>query len=162
MGPQSFPDNQTMKIFAILSAVSLVCAAPAPQEEAVEDPQIVAYVHEEVEALPYVHEEIEALPYVHDATGDVSDDTSAEAVPYVHEEIEAVPYVHEEPAQPVLTVPVASPVLSYAYAPALTPYAAYVVKGAEAGVKLAVVSPYIYQAATGCVNSVGSVVPCAL
>ena len=39
------------------------------QEEAVEDPQIVAYVHEEVEALPYVHEEIEALPYVHDATG---------------------------------------------------------------------------------------------
>ena len=41
----------------------------AAQEEAVEDPQIVAYVHEEVEALPYVHEEIEALPYVHDATG---------------------------------------------------------------------------------------------
>ena len=93
---------------------------------------------------------------------DVSDDTSAEAVPYVHEEIEAVPYVHEEPAQPVLTVPVASPVLSYAYAPALTPYAAYVVKGAEAGAKVAVVSPYIYQATTGCVNSVGSVVPCAL
>merc|ERR1711910_309755 len=127
MGPQSFPDNQTMKIFVFLSVVSLVCAAPAPQEEAVEDPQIVAYVHEEVEALPYVHEEIEALPYVHDATGDVSDDTSAE---------------------PVLTVPVASPVLSYAYAPALTPHAAYVVKGAESGVKLAVVSPYIYQAAT--------------
>merc|ERR1712223_1945645 len=149
---QSFPDNQTMKIFVFLSVISLVCAAPAPQEEAVEDPQIVAYVHEEVEALPYVH----------DATGDVSDDTSAEAVPYVHEEIEAVPYVHEEPAQPVLTVPVASPVLPYAYAPALTPYAAYVVKGAEAGVKVAVVSPYIYQAATGCVNSVGSVVPCAL
>merc|ERR1712038_430721 len=130
---QSFPDNQTMKIFVFLSVISLVCAAPAPQEEAVEDPQIVAYVHEEVEALPYVHEEIEA-----------------------------VPYVHEEPAQPVLTVPVASPVLSYAYAPALTPYAAYVVKGAEAGVKVAVVSPYIYQATTGCVNSVGSVVPCAL
>merc|ERR1712223_2218907 len=149
---QSFPDNQTMKIFVFLSVISLVCAAPAPQEEAVEDPQIVAYVHEEVEALPYVH----------DATGDVSDDTSAEAVPYVHEEIEAVPYVHEEPVQPVLIVPVASPVLSYAYAPALTPYAAYVVKGAEAGAKVAVVSPYIYQATTGCVNSVGSVVPCAL
>merc|ERR1711910_213956 len=142
MGPQSFPDNQTMKIFVFLSVVSLVCAAPAPQEEAVKDPQIVAYVHEEVEALPYVHEEIEALPYVHDATGDVSDDTSAEAVPYAHEE-------PAQPAQPVVTVPVASPVLSYAYAPALTPYAAYVVKGAEAGVKLAVVSPYIYQAATG-------------
>ena len=98
----------------------------------------------------------EALAYVHDGTGgevkeiedntftvlpvsDVSDDSSPAAVPYVH----------QEPVQ--VAVPVASPVLSYAYSPVLTYTAG----------KVAVVSPYLYaHTGTGCVNSVGSVVPC--
>merc|ERR1712066_1204265 len=111
----------------------------------------------EVDVVPYVHEEIEALPYVHDATGDVSDDSSPEALAYVHDGTgdvsddsspAAVPYVHQEPVQ--VAVPVASPVLSYAYSPVVTAYTAG---------KVAVVSPYLY-AHHGCVNSVGSVVPC--
>merc|ERR1711997_1433749 len=145
----------TMKIFVFLSVLSLVYSAPAPQEDA-------------VEALPYIHEEIEALPYEHEATGDV-----AEA--YVHQEIEALPYVHEEmpyeheepePAAAAALPVIPQPVLSYAFAPlAVTNYAA-LPKAAEAaeGVKVALVSPYHLLAGykTGCVNSVGSVVPCAL
>merc|ERR1719228_2196983 len=101
-----------MNIFVLLSVFSFISAAPAPQE---------------VDVAPYVHEEIEALPYVHDATGDVSDDSSPEALAYVHDVTgdvsddsspAAVPYVHQEPVQ--VAVPVASPVLSYAYSPVLT------------------------------------------
>merc|ERR1712212_1189665 len=130
MGVQSFPNILTMNILLLLSAFSLISCAPTPQEE---------------DLVPYVHQEIEALPYVHDVTGDVSDDSSPEALPYVH----------EEPVQAV-SVPVASPVLSYA--PALTTYAAQLAQPA-AGVKVALVSPYVY-AHHGCVNSLGSVVPC--
>merc|ERR1719348_1603027 len=117
-----------MKTLLLVSVLSLVSAAPAPQEE---------------DVVPYVHQEIEALPYVHDVTGDVSDDSSPEALPYVHDVTgdasddtspEALPYVHEEPVQVAVSVPV----LSYGYAPALTTYAA------TAGVKVAVVSPYVY------------------
>merc|ERR1712045_220423 len=143
MGVQSFPNILTMNIFLFISTFYLISAAPAPQE---------------ADVVPYVHQEIEALPYIHDVTGDVSDDSSPEAIAYVHDVTgdasddtspEALPYVHEEPVQVAVSVPV----LSYGYAPALTTYAA------TAGVKLAVVSPYVY-APTGCVNSVGSVVPC--
>merc|ERR1712241_732679 len=125
----------TMKIFFLISTFYLISAAPAPQEE---------------DVVPYVHEEIEALPYVHDATGDVSDDSSPEALAYVHDGTgdvsddsspAAVPYVHQEPVQVA--------VLPYPYSPVVTYTAG----------KVAVVSPYLY-ANTGCVNSVGSVVPC--
>ena len=137
-----------------------------------------------MEALPYIHEEIEALPYEHDATGGcemaflivfykMSFPDVAEA--YVHQEIEALPYVHEEmpyeheepePAAAAALPVIPQPVLSYAFAPlAVTNYAA-LPKAAEAaeGVKVALVSPYHLLAGykTGCVNSVGSVVPCAL
>merc|ERR1712045_130877 len=135
MGVQSFPNILTMNIFLFISTFYLISAAPAPQE---------------ADVVPYVHQEIEALPYVHDVTGDVSDDSSPEALPYVHDTTgdvsddsspEALPYVHEEPVQAVavpVASPVASPVLTYAFAPA------------TAGVKVAVVSPYVY-AHTGCV-----------
>merc|ERR1711910_70400 len=153
---ESFPNILTMNIFLLISTFYLISAAPAPQEE---------------DVVPYVHQEIEALPYVHDVTGDVSDDSSPEALPYVHDATgdvsddsspEALPYVHEGPVQAVavpVASPVASPVLTYAFAPALTTYAAHLAQPATAGVKVAVVSPYVY-AHTGCVNSVGSVVPC--
>merc|ERR1711915_713766 len=142
MGSQSFPNILTMNIFVLLSVFSFISAAPAP---------------EEVDVVPYVHQEIEALPYVHDVTGDVSDDSSPEALAYVHDGTgdvsddsspAALPYVHQEPVQ--VAVPVSSPVLSYAYSPVVTAYTAG---------KVAVVSPYLY-AHTGCVNNVGSVVPC--
>merc|ERR1711973_312635 len=85
-----------------------------------------------------------ALPYVHDATGDVAVDDSPAALPYVHDATGdvAVAYVHEEP----VVAPVA------AAAPAVT-YAAYPYHHAY---------PYAVAAYhTGCVNNVGSVVPCA-
>merc|ERR1711953_1639962 len=130
---QCFPTIDTMKIFVFLSVLSLVYSAPAPQEDA-------------VEALPYIHEEIEALPYEH------------EEMPYEPEE--------PEPAAAAALPVIPQPVLSYAFAPlAVTNYAA-LPKAAEAaeGVKVALVSPYHLLASykTGCVNSVGSVVPCAL
>merc|ERR1719225_886840 len=136
-----------MKLLLSLCLVGLAAAAPAPQEEAA--PEAVAYVHEEIEALPYVHEEIEALPYVHE-------EIPAEA--YVHEEpvethdIAAEAYVHEEPAP--------APVVSYAVAPVA--YAGYPYTYSLPVATYAVAAPYYYAALhTGCVNSVGSVVPCA-
>merc|ERR1712133_347550 len=146
-----------MKFLVLLSIVSLACGVPMPEGE--EAPVAV-----EAEAPAAVEEEAPAaLPYVHDATGDVAE-------PYVHEEIPAVeaaaeeeiaaePYVHdatgdvaEEYVHVEPVVPAVAPV-----APAVT-YAAYPYAGAYAG--HAVSYPYaVYH--TGCVNNVGSIVPCA-
>jgi len=116
-------------------------------------PEIPA-VEEEIAAEPYVHEEISAEVYEHDATGDAAE-------PYIHEDIAAEVYTHEEPVVPAGVAPITYtvghptagviPIASYAgvYAGhAITyPYAAY---------------PYaVYHTPTGCVNNVGSVVPCA-
>merc|ERR1719410_2380766 len=154
-----------MKLLLSLCLVGLAAAAPAPQEEAA--PEAVAYVHEEIEALPYVHEDIPAEAYVHEEPVETHD-IAAEA--YVHEEVEAEAYVHQEPAP--------APVVSYAVAPvayagypytyslpvATAPAASTEVKAAAAPVATYAVAaaPYYYAALhTGCVNSVGSVVPCA-
>merc|ERR1712177_52071 len=163
--------------------------APAAVEE--EAPAALPYVHDATGdvAEPYVHEEIPAVEaaaeeeiaaeaYVHDATGDVAEpyvheeipaeDVEIPAVeeeiaaePYVHEDIAAEVYTHEEPVVPAAVAPVTYtvshptagviPIASYAGVYAghtLTyPYAAY---------------PYaVYHTPTGCVNNVGSVVPCA-
>merc|ERR1719342_1393872 len=178
-----------MKFLVLLSIVSLACGAPMPEgeeapvaveaaaeEEFAAEPYVhdatgdVAepYVHEEIPAEdveipaveeeiaaePYVHEEISAEVYEHDATGDAAE-------PYIHEDIAAEVYTHEEPVVPAAVAPVTYtvshptagviPIASYAGVYAghtLTyPYAAY---------------PYaVYHTPTGCVNNVGSVVPCA-
>merc|ERR1712243_18681 len=144
--------SSTMHTFVLLSIVSLAFAAPMPEAE--EAPAALPYVHdatgdvaeayvheeipaveaaaeEEIAAEPYVHEEIAAEAYVHDATGDVAEE-----------------YVHVEPV-----VPAVAPVV----APAVT-CAAYPYAGVHAG--HAVAYPYaVYH--TGCINNVGSVVPCA-
>merc|ERR1711936_630705 len=99
-----------------------------------------AYVHDATGDVA-VDDSPAALPYVHDATGDVADASSPEAEAYVHDATGDVaePYVHQEPV-PV----VAAPAVTYA----AYPYAGY---------------PYAVTAYhTGCVNNVGSVVPCAL
>merc|ERR1712212_1069241 len=139
MGVQSFPNILTMNILLLLSAFSLISCAPTPQEE-----DLVPYVHQEIEALPYVHDVTgdvsddsspEALPYVHDVTGDVSDDSSPEAIAYVHDltgdaSDDTSPEALPYVHEEPVQVAVPVPVLSYGYAP------------------------------TGCVNSLGSVVPC--
>merc|ERR1719438_765953 len=132
-----------MKLFLTLCFVALSAAAPAPQDEDVA-PEALPYVHEEIAAEPYVHEEIEAEPYV-------------------HEEIAAEPYVHEEPvAAPVAAVaPVAYAGFPFTYTlPVATSVAA---KAVPASTTYAVAAPTYYIAAvkTGCINNVGSVVPCA-
>merc|ERR1711990_1047684 len=134
---QCFLTVNTMKIFVFLTLLSLVYSAPAPQDET-------------LEVEPYIHEEIEALPYEHDPTGDV-----AEA--YVHEEIEALPYLHEEtpeeePEPAALVIP--QPVVPY--------YAALPKEEGEK--KVALISPFHLVAGykTGCLNSLGSLVPCHL
>merc|ERR1712112_538884 len=119
-----------------------------------EIPAVEAAAEEEIAAEPYVHEEISAEVYEHDATGDAAE-------PYIHEDIAAEVYTHEEPVVPAAVAPVTYtvshptagviPIASYAGVYAghtLTyPYAAY---------------PYaVYHTPTGCVNNVGSVVPCA-
>merc|ERR1711872_1197004 len=123
--------SSTMHTFVLLSIVSLAFAAPMPEAE--EAPAALPYVHDATGdvAEAYVHEEIPAEAYVHDATGDVAEE-----------------YVHVEPV-----VPAVAPVV----APAVT-YAAYPYAGVYAG--HAVAYPYaVYH--TGCVNNVGSIVPCA-
>merc|ERR1712080_217416 len=102
-----------------------------------------AYVHEEIPAVEddsaaesYVHEEIAAEAYVHDATGDVAEE-----------------YVHAEPVVPAV-VPAVAPVTYAAY-----PYAGVY---AEHPVTYPYHAAYPYAVYhTGCVNNVGSVVPCA-
>merc|ERR1711955_114820 len=92
-------------------------------------------------AEPYVHEEIPAV--------EAAAEEEIAAEPYVHDATGDVAeeYVHVEPV-----VPVVAPV-----APAVT-YAAYPYAGVYAG--HAVAHPYAIHH-TGCVNSVGSIVPCA-
>merc|ERR1712193_315192 len=93
----------------------------------------------------------EALAYVHDATGDVADASSPEAEAYVHDVTGDVaePYVHVEPvaAPAKVEVKAAAPAAVAPVTYAAYPYAGY---------------PYAIAAYhTGCVNNVGSVVPCA-
>merc|ERR1712198_13036 len=127
----SSPALSNMQFLVLLSAVALAFASPIP-EEGMEAP--------------------EALPYVHDATGDVADATSPEAEACVHDATGdvAVPYVHEEP---VVAPVVAAPAVTYAAYPYT--YGAYPHYG-YAGYPYAVAAYH-----TGCVNNVGSVVPCA-
>merc|ERR1712240_561935 len=132
--------SSTMHTFVLLSIVCLAFAAPMPEAE--EAPAALPYVHDATGdvAEAYVHEEIAAEPYVHE-------EIAAEA--YVHDATGDVAeeYVHVEPV-----VPAVAPV-----APAVT-YAAYPYAGVYAG--HAVAYPYaVYH--TGCVNNVGSIVPCA-
>merc|ERR1712018_1123946 len=133
MGSSS-PALSNMQFLVLLSAVALAFASPIP-EEGMEAP--------------------EALPYVHDATGDVAVSASPEAEAYVHDATGDVaePYVHEEPA-PVVAAPAAKVEVKAAAPAAVAPvtYAAYPYAG----------YPYAVAAYhTGCVNNVGSVVPCA-
>merc|ERR1712002_193782 len=133
--------SSTMHTFVLLSIVSLAFAAPMPEAE--EAPAALPYVHDATGdvAEPYVHEEIPAVEAA------VEEEIAAE--PYVHDATGDVAeeYVHVEPV-----VPVVAPV-----APAVT-YAAYPYAGVYAG--HAVAYPYAIHH-TGCVNSVGSIVPCA-
>merc|ERR1712039_1006047 len=158
MGPD------TMKLSLSLCILGLVAAAPAPQED--EMIEAVPYVHEEIAAEPYVHDEplethdiaaeayahneIEAEPYVHE-------DIAAE--PYVHTEIEAEAYVHEEPvpAPAVCQYAAVAPVAYAGY-----PYTVAVAPSASAAKDVKVDSYAVAAPKTGCINSVGSVVPCAV
>merc|ERR1712240_804222 len=133
--------SSTMHTFVLLSIVSLAFAAPMPEGE--EAPAALPYVHDATGdvAEPYVHEEIPAV--------EAAAEEEIAAEPYVHDATGDVAeeYVHVEPV-----VPVVAPV-----APAVT-YAAYPYAGVYAG--HAVAYPYAIHH-TGCVNSVGSIVPCA-
>merc|ERR1712203_1120397 len=163
MGSSS-PALSNMQFLVLLSAVALAFASPIP-EEGMEAP--------------------EALAYVHDATGDVADVSSPEAEAYVHDVTGDVaePYLHVEP---VVAPVVAAPAVTYAaypYTYGAYPYLAaghhvvaapakVEVKAAAAPAAVASVTyaayphytgyPYAVAAYhTGCVNNVGSVVPCA-
>merc|ERR1711942_442369 len=162
MGSSS-PALSNMQFLVLLSAVALAFASPIP-EEGMEAP--------------------EALPYVHDATGDVAVDDSPAAEAYVHDATGdvAVPYVHEEP---VVAPVVAAPAVTYAAYPYTYGAYPYLAAGAHVvapkvevkAAEPAAVAPVTYAAYphygyagypyavaayhTGCVNNVGSVVPCA-
>merc|ERR1712025_1317970 len=160
MGSSS-PALSNMQFLVLLSAVALAFASPIP-EEGMEAP--------------------EALAYVHDATGDVADASSPEAEAYVHDVTGDVgePYVHQEPV-PVVAAPAVT-YAAYPYTYGAYPYlaaGAHVVAAPAAKVEVkaaapAAVAPVTYAAYpyagypyavaayhTGCVNNVGSVVPCA-
>merc|ERR1712079_790443 len=147
MGSSS-PALSNMQFLVLLSAVALAVASPIPDGD--EAPAALPYVHDATGDVA-VDDSPAALPYVHDATGDVADDASPAAEPYIHDATGdvAVAYVHEEPV--VAPVAVAAPAVTYAAYPYT--YAAYPYHRAY---------PYAVAAYhTGCVNNVGSVVPCA-
>merc|ERR1712212_504561 len=144
MGSSS-PALSNMQFLVLLSAVAMAFASPIP-EEGMEAPEALAYVHDATGDVA-VDDSPAALPYVHDATGDVADASSPEAEAYVHDATGDVaePYVHQEPV-PVVAAPAVT-YAAYPYTYAAYPYAGY---------------PYAVAAYhTGCVNNVGSVVPCA-
>merc|ERR1712228_906234 len=135
MGSSS-PALSNMQFLVLLSAVAVAFASPIPEEGA---------------------EAPVALAYVHDATGDVADDASPAAEPYVHDATGdvAVAYVHEEPV--VAPVAVAAKVeVKAAAAPAAVAPVTYAAYPYHAGYPYAVAAYH-----TGCVNHLGSVVPCA-
>merc|ERR1711934_435836 len=163
MGSSS-PALSNMQFLVLLSAVAMAFASPIP-EEGMEAP--------------------EALAYVHDATGDVADVSSPEAEAYVHDVTGDVaePYLHVEP---VVAPVVAAPAVTYAAYPYTYGAYPYLAAGAhvvaapakvevKAAAAPAAVAPVTYAAYphyagypyavaayhTGCVNNVGSVVPCA-
>merc|ERR1712002_26900 len=136
--------STTMHSFVFLSVFSLALAAPMPEGE--ESPA--------------------ALPYVHDATGDVAEAYVHEDIPAVEEDIAAEPYVHEDIAAEAYAHDATGDVAEeYVHVepvvPAVAPvtYAAYPYAGVYAGHPIAY--PYAVYHHTGCVNSVGSIVPCA-
>merc|ERR1712041_33730 len=136
--------SSTMHTFVLLSIVSLACAAPMPEGE--EAPAALPYVHDATGdvAEAYVHEEIPAV--------EAAAEEEIAAEPYVHEEIAAEAYVHDATGDVAEEYVHVEPVV-----PAVT-YSAYPYAGVYAG--HAVAYPYaVYH--TGCVNSVGSIVPCA-
>merc|ERR1712025_871099 len=170
--------NMKLLVFLFASALAL----PRPAEEAAEVVAEAAAVEPEAPvAVPYVHEEIEAEPYVHE---------DIEAEPYVHEDIAAEAYVHVEGPSAPAAAPLVYTGLPYVHAYAGYPYTALSYAGLptltaavpKAEAKAAepakpVVSPVLYSGGytypygltaypylsyhTGCVNNVGSVVPCA-
>merc|ERR1711964_935968 len=166
MGSSS-PALSNMQFLVLLSAFALA----------------FAYVHDATGDVA-VDDSPAALPYVHDATGDVADASSPEAEAYVHDVTgdTAVPYVHEEP---VVAPVVAATYAAYPYTYGAYPYlhaGAHVVAPVAPKVEVkaaapAAVAPVTYAAYphygyagypyavaayhTGCVNNVGSVVPCA-
>merc|ERR1739838_426166 len=175
MGSSS-PALSNMQFLVLLSAVALAFASPIP-EEGMDAPVALAYVHDAAGDVA-VDDSPAALPYVHDVTGDVADVASPAAETYVHDVTGdvALAYVHQEPV--VAPVAVAAPALTYAaypYTYGAYPYlaaGAHVVAPAAAPAAVAPVTyaaynhygyaGYPYAAYhTGCVNSVGSVVPCA-
>merc|ERR1712193_509401 len=177
--------NIKLLVFLFASALAL----PRPAEEAAEvvaevaaveaeAPVAVPYVHEGIAAEAYVHEDIEAVPYVH------------EEVAYNHEDIPAEEYVHVEGPSAPAAAHLVYTGLPYVHAYAGYPYTALSYAGLptltaavpKAEAKAAepakpVVSPVLYSGGytypygltaypylsyhTGCVNNVGSVVPCA-
>merc|ERR1712158_179995 len=147
MGSSS-PALSNMQFLVLLSVVALAFASPIPEEGA-EAPEALAYVHDATGDVA-VDDSPAALPYVHDATGDVADVSSPEAEAYVHDVTGDVaePYLHVEPVAAPAKVEVKA-----AAAPAAVTYAAY---PHYAGYPYAVAAYH-----TGCVNNVGSVVPCA-
>merc|ERR1712088_323728 len=154
MGSSS-PALSNMQFLVLLSAVAMAFASPIPEEGA-EAPEAIAYVHDATGDVA-VDDSPAALPYVHDATGDVADVSSPEAEAYVHDVTGDVaePYVHVEPVVAPVAHVVAAPAaeVKAAAAPAAVTYAAY---PHYAGYPYAVAAYH-----TGCVNNVGSVVPCA-
>merc|ERR1712077_86285 len=167
MGSSS-PALSNMQFLVLLSAFAVAFASPIPEEGA-EAPVALAYVHDATGDVA-VDDSPAALPYVHDATGDVADDASPAAEPYVHDEPVVAPVAVAAPAVTYAAYPYTYGAYPYLAAGAVVPKVE--VKAAEAPAAVAPVTyaAYPYHHAyphavaayhTGCVNNVGSVVPCA-
>merc|ERR1711990_983369 len=148
MGSSS-PALSNMQFLVLLSAFAVAFASPIPEEGA-EAPL--------------------ALAYVHDATGDVAVDDSPAALPYVHEEPVVAPVAVAAPAIAYAGYPYTYGAYPYLAAGAVAPKVEVKAAAAPAAVAPVTYAAYPYHAGypyavaayhTGCVNHLGSVVPCA-
>merc|ERR1712076_323614 len=160
MGSSS-PALSNMQFLVLLSAVAVAFASPIPEEGA-EAPVALAYVHDATGDVA-VDDSPAALPYVHDATGDVADDASPAAEPYVHDATGDVAvayagYPYTYGTYPYLAAGAVAPKVEVkaAAAPAAVAPVTYAAYPYHAGYPYAVAAYH-----TGCVNHLGSVVPCA-
>merc|ERR1711863_70274 len=167
MGSSS-PALSNMQFLVLLSAVAVAFASPIPEEGA-EAPVALAYVHDATGDVA-VDDSPAALPYVHDATGDVADDASPAAEPYVHEEPVVAPVAVAAPAIAYAGYPYTYGAYPYLAAGAVAPKVEVKAAAAPAAVAPVTYAAYPYHAGypyavaayhTGCVNHLGSVVPCA-
>merc|ERR1711892_734723 len=143
--------NLPMMKFLVVLFTSSALALPKPAEEAL---VAEAEVEQDIAAVPYVHEEIAAEEYVH-----VEGASAPIAAPVVYTGLPCYGLLCTYAGLPTLTATLPKAEVKAAAAKPVVSPVAYTY-GYPHPYGLSAYPYFLHH--TGCVNSVGSVVPCAL